>query len=96
MLIDEAAHAGAAGSYFRQITALHCRHEITCCTLQWAPGLSESPLGFAVCYHQSLCGLVAELRVVDCVVYCVFVLTNGPVLCKKRGEITPSSCRPHC
>lgn len=37
-----------------------------------------------------------ELCVVDCVVYCVFVLTNGPVLCKKRGEITPSPCRPRC
>lgn len=70
MLIDEAAHAGAAGSYFRQITALHCRHEITCCTLQWAPGLSESPLGLQ-CVITRACVVLLRSSVLLIVLFIV-------------------------
>lgn len=46
-------------------------------------------------FDETLCGLLSS-SVLLIVVYCAFVLTNGPLLCKKRREITPSPSRLHC
>lgn len=49
--------------------------------------LSEIPFWFF--WRRCLLALTLRFGVVDCVVYCVFVLTNGLALRKKREEITP-------